>query len=58
MKQKLYVQAKNRNEIELSKIRHDGTNGDPYALYLAKNYLDGSLIEIGIPVDYEEAVLV
>ncbi len=52
---KLYVQA-DSNGHELSKIRHDALNGDPgYALYLAKNYLDGSLIEIGIPIDYEEA---
>ena len=52
---KLYVQA-DFNGHELSKIRYDALNGDStYSLYLAKNFFDGSLIDIGIPVDYEEA---
>ena len=42
---------------ELSKNRLEALNGDTdYSLFLAKYYFDGTMIEIGIPIDYEESV--
>ena len=41
---------------ELSKTRLEALNGDSdYAYFLAKYFFDGSMIEIGIPIDYEES---
>lgn len=42
---------------ELSKLRLEALNGDAdYSLYLAKFYFDGSMIDSGIPIDYEDSV--
>lgn len=52
---KLYLQADKQGH-ELALLRKDALDGDIYsALYLAHAYQDGSEIEIGLPIDYEES---